>query len=123
MKILPTKIQLILFATVLLTASCEEESDMAIERVVAPVVIQIEDVSPVEIVATFYELDKTGILDHTVGIDSVAVPNLEVEVLAANQTIGKFITAPDGSIRVSYTGIKPNEYAGIHKGIAFRIKK
>lgn len=123
MKVLNKKFQLILSCITLLMISCEEESDMAIERVVAPVVIQIENTSSTEIMAIFYELDKTGILDHTVGIDSVEVPNLEVEVFAASQSIGKFTTAGDGSIRIGYAGIKPNEYAGMHKGIAFRIKK
>ena len=38
-------------------------------------------------------------------------------------TIFTFTTDASGSFIVSYTATKPNEYAGSHKGIAFRIKK
>ena len=102
--------------------SCSEESDLAIERVVSPVVIEIAD-APSEIQATFFELDKSGILDHNIGIDSIPVANLAIEVFAANTSIGTFTTDAAGSISVPYAGTKPNEYAGTHKGIAFRIKK
>lgn len=105
------------------TISCSEESDMAIQRVVAPVVAQVEDAAPSEIKATFYELDKTGILDHTVGIDSIPLSNLSIEVFAASASVGVFTTDADGSFTVTYVGTKPNEYVGTHKGIAFRIKK
>lgn len=111
----------LLVATLLI--GCSEESDLAIQRVVSPVVIEIEDVSATEVRATFFELDKTGILDHTVGIDSIAVPNLAVEVFAASASIGSFTTDGVGSILIEYLGTKPNEYAGSYKGISFRIKK
>ena len=105
------------------TVRCSEESDMAIERVVAPVVVEVEEAAPSEIKATFYELDKSGILDHTVGIDSIPVSNLSIEVFAASTSVGVFTTDADGSLTVSYTDVKPNEYAGVYKGISFRIKK
>lgn len=102
---------------------CEEESDMAIRRIASPVVIEVINTGPAEIKATFYELDKRGILDLNVGIDSLPVSDLSVEVFAANSSIGKFTTDAEGAVFVSYTGSKPNEYAGTHNGIAFRIKK
>lgn len=108
---------------VIITISCEEESDMAIQRVVAPVVVELEDASAEEIKATFFELDKSGILDHTVGIDSLPVSNLSIEVFAASSSVGVFTTDGSGVIIVPYTGSKPNEFAGTYKGIAFRIKK
>ena len=111
----------LLVATLMI--GCSEESDLAIKRVVSPVVIEVENVSDTEVRATFFELDKTGILDHTVGIDSIAVPNLAVEVFATNTSIGSFTTDGVGSILIEYVGTKPNEYAGTYKGIAFRIKK
>jgi len=103
--------------------SCTEESDLAISRVVSPVVIETEDVSAAQVRATFFELDKSGLLDHTVGIDSIAVPGLSIEVFASGASIGSFTTDGSGAIVIDYAGTKPSEYAGTHKGIAFRIKK
>lgn len=102
---------------------CSEESDLAIKRVVSPVVIEVEATAVDEVTATFFELDKSGILDHTVGIDSIPVPNLSVEVFAAGVSLGAFTTDSSGKILVGYTGAKPNEYAGLYKGVAFRIRK
>ena len=104
-------------------AGCEEESDLAIKRVVAPVVIEVESISSAQLKATVFELDKSGILDYTVGIDSIAVPDLAVEVFAGTLSLGLFTTDGEGSILVDYIDTKPTEYAGTYKGIAFRIKK
>lgn len=103
--------------------SCEDVSDMAVDKVAAPVLVDVKNTSAAEVTAYFYELDKSGILDHTVGIDSIPVAGLAIEVFAANSSVGVFTTGSEGSISVSYTTSKPNEYAGVHKGIAFRIKK
>ena len=115
----------ILFITLMLmvVVSCSEESDMAITRLVSPVVIETEDVAVDQVKAIFYELDKSGILDHTVGIDSIAVPNLSIEVFASTTSLGTFTTDESGAIVVDYLGAKPTEYAGSYKDIAFRIKK
>ncbi|HEX5169238.1 MAG TPA: hypothetical protein VFW11_08685 [Cyclobacteriaceae bacterium] len=102
---------------------CSEESDMAIKRVVSPVVIETKDVTSSQVEATFFELDKSGILDYTVGIDSIAVPNLAIEVFASGASVGIFTTDGSGAILVEYAGVKPNEYAGTYKGVTFRIKK
>ena len=59
--------------------------------------------------AYFYELDKSGILDHTVGIDSIPVADLSLEVFAAGASVGTFTTDASGSFFVSYKGTKPNE--------------
>jgi hypothetical protein len=103
--------------------SCEDVSDMAVNKIAAPVLVDVKNTSSAEVTAYFYELDKTGILDHTVGIDSIPVAGLAVEVFAASTSVGLFTTGSDGSIIVSYTVSKPSEYAGVHKGVAFRIKK
>jgi hypothetical protein len=102
---------------------CEDESDMALNKVAAPVLMEMEDTAPDEIRAVFYELDKSGILDHTVGIDSIPVSNLSIEVFAAETSIGVFTTDASGSFSVTYADARPNEFAGVHKGTAFRIKK
>ena len=104
-------------------AGCEDESDMAVNKVASPVLLMVEDTSTDEVTAFVYELDKSGILDHTVGIDSIPVANLAIEVFASTTSVGVFTTDSNGSFSVTYSGAKPNEYAGIHRGIAFRIKK
>ena len=103
--------------------TCQEESDLAFTRVVAPVVIEVTDSNTSEITATVSELDKSGIMDHTVGIKYLPVAGIELSVLVGGVELGKFTTDGEGKIVVTYPGGKPNEYAGIHKGIAFRIKK
>ena len=119
-----TSYRLLAFVLLIISlASCEEESDLAIKRVVSPVVIEVETITSVQLKATVYELDKSGLLDYTVGIDSIAVPNLSLEVFAGGVSIGSFTTDGEGSILVDYVDTKPNEYAGTYKGTAFRIKK
>jgi hypothetical protein len=120
-----TKCILILLAAMMILSvtSCEDESDMAINKVASPVLLDIKNTGTNEVTAYFYELDKSGILDNTVGIDSIPVADLAIEVFAASSSVGTFTTDALGSFVVSYAGTKPNEYAGSHKGIAFRIKK
>src|SRR5688572_11086577 len=101
-------------------SSCEDVSDMAVTKVASPVLLDVKNTGATELTAYVYELDKTGILDYTVGIDSIPVSDLSIEVFAASASVGVFTTGTDGSFTVTYTGPKPNEYAGIHKGIAFR---
>jgi hypothetical protein len=120
-----TKYILILLAAMIVVTvtSCEDESDMAINKTASPVLLDIKNTGTNEVTAYFYELDKTGILDNSVGIDSLPVADLAIEVFAASASVGTFTTDALGSFIVSYAGTKPNEFAGSHKGIAFRIKK
>ena len=118
-----TSLLIILFAFSLAISSCEDVSDMAVNKVASPVLLDVKASGTTEVTAIFYELDKSGILDNTVGIDSIPVAGLSIEVFAASSSIGSFTTDGDGSFKITYTGTKPNEYAGTHKGIAFRIKK
>jgi hypothetical protein len=124
-KNIRTKYILILLAAMIIVTvtSCEDVSDMAVDKVASPVLLDVKNSGTSEVTAYFYELDKSGILDHTVGIDSIPLADLAIEVFAASTSVGTFTTDASGSFVVSYTGTKPNEYAGSHKGIAFRIKK
>jgi hypothetical protein len=123
-KVRTNYILILLAAMIVVTlSSCEDVSDMAVNKVASPVLLDVKSTGANEITAYFYELDKTGILDHTVGIDSLPVSDLAVEVFAASTPVGVFTTNTEGSISISYEGTKPNEYAGSYKGIAFRIKK
>jgi hypothetical protein len=107
----------------LLFAACSEESDLAIKRLASPVVIDVVDSNPGEITATISELDKSGIMDNTVGIKYLPVADLEIEVFSGTLSIGSFTTNTEGEVVIVYAGTKPNEYAGVYKGVAFRIKK
>jgi hypothetical protein len=114
---------ILLVGMILVTlTSCEDESDMTVNKVASPVLLELKD-SPGELTAYFFELDKSGILDHTVGIDSIPLANLQVEVFASTSSLGVFTTDDSGSFLVPYAGTKPNEFAGAYKGIAFRFIK
>jgi hypothetical protein len=78
---------------------------------------------PGAVTAKFFELDKSGILDHTVGIDSIPLVSLDVEVFASKTPVGVFSTDSDGSVTINYSDARPNEFAGQYKGIAFRFLK
>ncbi len=119
-----TLTHIILVTLVLMVAAaCEEESDLAFTRVVSPVVIDVADSNPSEITAIVSELDKSGILDNTVGIKYLPVSGLELSVFVGSVELGKYTTDGEGKIVVTYSADKPNEYAGIYKDIPFRIKK
>jgi hypothetical protein len=116
-----TCIMVLLCAMILVTiTSCEDESDMAINKVASPVLLDIKSGTG-EVTAYFFELDKSGILDHTIGIDSIPLANLQVEVFASSASIGVFTTDANGSFLISYSDKRPTEYAGEYKGIAFRF--
>lgn len=91
-----------LFAALVTLSSCNEE-DPFVDRVEAPVLLDFDEVtgylasggltavpsvtktvtaanytSPVVLSLTVYALDKSGILDHTVGIDSIPVTGLKI---------------------------------------------
>ncbi|WPP51530.1 hypothetical protein [Catalinimonas niigatensis] len=120
-KIFPICITLCL--TVLLLSACEEESDMAFDRVAAPVVLQYDSIAPNEAQLTLFELDKTGILDQNVGIKYNPISNLAIDVSQAGTMLGTFTTASDGTVVVPFQGALPNEFAGTYDGVAFRIFK
>ena len=117
----------VLVVSVLLT-SCDEE-DPFVDRTVSPVLIVFDDVSgylagggltavpnvtrkvsqlnytdPVNLRASFYELDKSGILDHNVGIDSIPVANLAIVFARRDGSVAiEAVTGPDGKLEISTT--------------------
>jgi hypothetical protein len=108
---------------IVVSVACDDESDMAIHRVASPVVIEVSDSATDEVTVLVSELDKSGIMDNSVGIVSTPVSDLIMEVFAGGASLGQFTTDDSGKIIVTYVGMKPNEYAGTYKGVAFRIKK
>ncbi|SEJ49883.1 hypothetical protein SAMN05192553_104309 [Cyclobacterium xiamenense] len=118
--------------------SCVEAEDLVTKNVAAPVLVVLEGTefdatTGVAVSGSFYELDKTGILDRNVGIDSIPVSGLEVKVFI-NQTdeVGTLTTDTQGKILFqnpwSSLGIaQPTsgtqirlEFTGTYNDIAFR---
>ena len=116
-------ISITLSLTLLFLAACEEESDMAFDRVASPVVLQYDSIAPNEAQLTLFELDKSGILDQNVGIKYNPISNLAIEVSQAGTMLGTFTTGSDGTVVVPFQGAIPNEFAGSYDGVAFRIFK
>lgn len=117
------KVTLALGLTIILMSSCKEETDIVLERVEAPVFMEYTAVSETEATATFYDLDKSGILDKNVGIIYNPISSLTVEVLRDGASLGTFTTGSDGSFTVPIADGVPGEFAGNYDGIAFRIFK
>jgi hypothetical protein len=124
------------FFLVLLLAGCTNKEDMVVDRVVAPVLVTIKGTAftagePVSVQAGFYELDKRGILNHAVGIDSIPVANLAIKVRANNRYLADFTTDSQGKINLvkswaDFGLMSPKagnvvnlEWSGSYKGQAF----
>ena len=108
-----------LFTMTLVFSSCEDVSDLAFDRVASPVLLVTADAADGQTQATFYELDKSGILDQNVGIDSIPVSGLSIEVFSTDASLGTFTTDAAGSIMVPGS---PVAWVGEYKGIAFRFE-
>ncbi|MBD3628810.1 hypothetical protein [Cyclobacterium sp.] len=118
--------------------SCVDAVELATPNVASPVLVvlegnEFEASTGVAVAGSFYELDKSGILDRTVGIDSIPVSGLEITVFI-NQTeeISTLTTDAQGKIMFenpwtslgvatpsSGTQIRL-EFAGTYNDIAFR---
>ncbi len=127
-----TKSILCLLLTVSLT-SCEEE-ELAFEVVASPVLATFETTVPatagnVSVTATFYELDKSGILDKEIGIDSMPINGLAVDVFINEATlVGNLVTDSDGkavfeTAPSDLQGTSRLEWVGEYSGQSFRIYK
>ncbi len=115
-----------LLALAVMFTSCDEE-DPFTHRVVSPVLLVFEGVTgylasggltsvpsitktvtidnytdPVTLNVFIYELDKSGVLDNTVGIDSIPVSNLAINFLKRDGTIIE-AASTDASGMVSVT--------------------
>ena len=123
---------MVLLVVATLALSCEDVSDLAVDRVVAPVLgVDLGTDTANAMLkrqVMFYELDKSGILDHTVGIDSIPVSNLAIEVFIDDKTsIGSLTTDAAGLVVFEkplsdFGGAVPSlQWVGTHKGTRFRI--
>ncbi|MGB3588421.1 MAG: hypothetical protein WBA23_17860 [Tunicatimonas sp.] len=114
------QLTLLSVATLLVLSSCQDETDLVLDRVASPVLLVTDPVGTDEIQATFYELDKTGILDQNVGIDSMPISNLSIEVFSGSTSIGTFTTDTEGSIVVQ--SASDLAWTGEYKGVRFRFQ-
>lgn len=110
-----------LLAVSALAAGCEKKVDPFVDRVVAPVLVLVEGApdgggltgepvvaqkvaGPVTLAVRIYELDKSGILDKTVGIDSIPVASLTIKLTKRDGTaLGNLTTDATGKASVSKT--------------------
>lgn len=147
-KIIKTYLIVSIILAGMALTSCEKVDDPFVDRVVSPVLVKIEgaamgdyttdptvsyiDTLPLALGAAIYELDKSGILDYTVGIDSIPVNALAVTLSTRSGTkIADLTTDTQGKATISKTwadlGLatpkKGNsiamQWSGTHKGQAF----
>ncbi len=110
--------------------SCQED-DLAFEVIESPVLALFEtlesDETTLSVEATFYELDKSGILDYNIGIDSTLISGLPIEVfINETQLIGSFVTDGNGAVifeapKSELIGAFRLEWTGTHDDTPFRI--
>jgi hypothetical protein len=120
-----------------LLTGCEKEEELVVDRVVSPVLVTFAGAAsftaaePVKVTATIYELDKSGILDHTVGIDSIPLANMAVTVRLGSTALAQLTTNQAGEVALEKTWSELGlaapkagntvtlEWAGAHKGQTF----
>lgn len=137
-NLIKTSMLTAVFALLLSFQSCIETDDLVTPNVAAPVLILLQGTTfaasaPVMVSTKTFELDKTNILDHNLGIDSIPVPNLALDVFVANtQRLATLTTDATGTanLEISWEELglaEPKsgtqvrlEFAGTYKSIPFR---
>lgn len=124
------KITVIAILVVSLIIGCKKADDMAFDRVASPVLVitkpAVKGDATNTISASFYALDKSGILNSSIGIDSIPVAGLRVEVYTGvNTKIADAVTGADGAVTLElgkelFSGVTSFSWAGVHNNIAFR---
>lgn len=114
-----------------LLSSCTSD-DLAFEVIESPVLATFEESIDSQegiltMTATFYELDKSGILDQTIGIDSTLIVGMPVSVfINENTLVGEFTTGSDGKVLLEKSfgdlnGASRLEWVGNYNATPFRI--
>ncbi|MFK7923744.1 MAG: hypothetical protein AB8H47_17425 [Bacteroidia bacterium] len=122
---------LILGLVLVLQTACTSDK-LAFDVIESPVLAIFEDganssTDILAVSATFYDLDKTGILDLSVRIDSIPIPNLEVSVyLGEANLIATYSTDANGVVEfeADYTDLGTAsrlEWVGTYDDVPFRI--
>jgi hypothetical protein len=131
-----TKLLAVLLSASLLMG-CEKEEELVVDRVVSPVLVTFAGAvsyaaaEPVKVTTTVYELDKSGLLNHAVGIDSIPLANMALTVKLGNNALAQLTTDAAGRVVLEKTWAELGlaspragntvtlEWAGSHKGQAF----
>ncbi len=131
------------------SVSCKVE-DPFLDRVASPLLVDIVgapfgapiaaeptvsyplSTDKIAITARLLELDKTNILDHTKGIDSIPVPNVPIKItMRTGAAIGEVTSDANGLVKIEKTwaelGVAAPKsgsnvkisWSGTYKGIAF----
>lgn len=138
-------------------AGCQREEDPFVDRVQSPVLVWIENAdqrnylaggglyaepsvsvpanhleAPVQLTAVIYELDKSGLLNQEVGIDSIPVADLAITLQFRNGArIADLVTDANGRVTLTKTWQELNiaapkegsnvrvAWSGTHKGQPF----
>ena len=122
---------MICLCSYLLLASCTKD-DLAFDVIESPVLATFDKMSTsadanLTVEATFYELDKTGILDNAIGIDSIELAGMEIKVFINQDTeLSTLTTDGQGTVIFDYSkadlmGASRLEWVGVHNETPFRI--
>ena len=121
-----------LFLIVSLISSCVSD-ELAFDVVESPVLALFDGPDTGEammtVTATFYELDKSGILDNSIGIDSIPLSDLSISVfINENTLLQELKTDANGQAIFSKAWEEVSsssrlEWVGVHDGVPFRIYK
>lgn len=124
--------QLLLVAIVASTVltSCLEE-ELAFDVVESPVLAIFDEMSAeegmIKVKATFYELDKSNILDYEIGIDSTEISGLPISVfIEESNLVQELMTDSEGAVifESSLDALSGNsrlEWVGNYSDTNFRI--
>ncbi len=115
----------------MLVTSCTSEN-LAFDVIESPVLATFEETIDSQegiltMSATFYELDKSGILDKNIGIDSTLISGMTVEVfINENTLIGELTTDSEGKVVLEkplseLDGASRLEWVGSYSSTPFRI--
>jgi len=118
---------------VMLFASSCTSDELAFDVVESPVLALFDGPTTTDemmsITATFYELDKSGILDQNIGIDSTLISNLAIRIFTDDKVMLDELTT-DAKGQIEFTRALSEigstsrlEWAGNYNDIAFRVYK
>jgi len=121
----------IVFFIAILFSACISE-DLAFEVIESPVLATFEESVDTQegilsMTATFYELDKSGILDQNIGIDSTLVTGLSLQIFVDESAlVDEVMTDSQGKAVFEKSlndlnGSRRIEWVGTHANTAFRI--
>ena len=116
----------------LFASSCSSD-ELAFDVIESPVLVLFDGPTTTDdmmsITATFYELDKSGILDQNIGIDSTLITNLNIKIFTDDDVMLDELTT-DANGQAEFTkalsdigGTSRLEWVGNYDEVAFRVFK